>query len=403
MALERQLARWLSAGLITSEQAERIRSHEAEQGRPTLLYAVSTLAGVAIAIGIVSVIAANWDVIPGPVKLGVDLAIISVLSYVFVWREQLGPHWLRDSGLVVLYGAVLGSIALIGQVYQLGGRVELALLTWSVITFPALAHGRSAGLAFVWLLGLELTYFYLWIELTGHGNASEALVASTAPWAPLACLALGRSGWLRRERPAFAGVASALGWLQLLLAASIIVNLYYGSTLDVRLGWPWLGALGSALGTAWLWYGEGRQAGQVHSAPAAQARRWLLTACWACVTVPLLAPHRAWPLLAFLGFLGLWFLVALAAYRSAAPRVLHAATAVMGVRLLVGYIELFGSLLETGVGLIVGGVLALLLTFAWTKQRRKWDRELAGSQPMAAPAAKPEPEPAAPGAEGGPL
>src|SRR5688572_13623523 len=198
MALERQLARWLSAGLITPEQAAGIRRYEAEQSRPTLLYAVSTLAGVAIAIGIVSVIAANWDAIPGHVKIGLDLAIISALSYSFVWREQLGPRWLREAGLLVLYGAVLASIALLGQIYQLGGRTELALLTWSVITFPALLQGRSAGVGLVWLLGLEVTYFYLWLELTDHGTASEALVASTAPWAPLACLALGRSVWLQR-------------------------------------------------------------------------------------------------------------------------------------------------------------------------------------------------------------
>lgn len=383
MALERQLARWLSAGLITSEQAGHIRRFEAEQGRPTLLHAVSTLAGVAIAIGIVSVIAANWDAIPGHVKIGVDLAIVAALSYGFVWRERLGPPWLREAGLVVLYGAVLASIALIGQVYQLGGRLELALLVWSAITFPALAQGRSAGLAFVWLLGLELTYFYLWIELTERGNASEVLVASTAPWAPLACLALGRSRWLQRERPAYAGVARTLGWLQLLLAASIMVNLFYGSTTDTRPGWPWLGALGTALATAWLWYGEGRPAAGHRPAPAVQARRWLLTACCVCVTLPLLAPHGAWPLLGFLGFLGLWSLVALAAYRNGAPRVLHAATAVMGVRLLVGYIELFGSLLETGVGLILGGVLALLLVWIWTRQRRKWDRQLGGGQPPA--------------------
>lgn len=390
MALERQLTRWLSAGLITSEQAAGIRRHEAQQSRPTLLYAVSTLAGVAIAVGIVSVIAANWDAIPGQVKIGLDLAIIAALSYAFVWRDQLGPRWLREAGLIVLYGAVLASIALIGQVYQLGGRIELALLTWSVITFPALALGRSTGVGFVWLLGLEVTYFALWMELTDHGNASEALVAATAPWAPLACLALGRSAWLQRERPAYASVARTLGWLQLLLGASIIVNLFYGSTLELRGGWPWLGGLGTALGTAWLWYGAG-QAGHPQASGAIQAQRWLLIACCASLTLPLLAPHRALPLLAFLGFLSLWFLVALAAYRSGAPRLLHAATAVMGLRLLVGYIELFGSLLETGVGLIVGGLLALLLVWVWTKQRRRWDRELAAQSVPAAAGVHPPP------------
>jgi uncharacterized membrane protein len=376
MALERQLTRWLSAGLITAEQAVRIRHYEAEQSRPTLLYAVSTLAGAAIAIGIVSVIAANWDVIPGYLKIGLDLGVVAALCYAFVWREQLGPRWLREAGLVVLYGAVLASIALVSQVYQLGGKTEHALLLWSVLTFPALALGHSAGLGFVWLLGLETTYYYLWIELAGHGRAAEELVASTAIWAPLLCLAVGRSRWLERVRPAYAGVARTLGWLQLLVGASVLVNLFYGSTLREEPGWHWLGALGTVLGTAWLYHGEG----QGDSARAVQARRWLLMACCASATLPLLLPHGEWPVVAFLGFLLLWFLVALAAYRSAAPRVLHVATAVMGLRLLVGYVELFGSLLETGVGLIVGGVLALLLVWVWTKQRRRWDRQLSAAE-----------------------
>ncbi|MEY4549855.1 MAG: hypothetical protein RL685_6050 [Pseudomonadota bacterium] len=380
MALERQLARWLSAGLISSEQGARIRRFEAEQSRPTLLYAVSTLAGVAIAIGIVSVIAANWDAIPGRAKIGLDLAIIAGLSYAFVWRESLGARWLREAGLVVLYGAVLASIGLIGQVYQLGGNTALALLVWSVITFPALAQGRSASVGFVWLLGLETTYYYLWTQLSEHSRESEPLVVATAYWAPLACLALGRWGWLERERPAYAGVALTLGWLQVLGAASVMVHLFYGSTSYPHQGWHWLGALGSVLGTAWLWYREG----QVASPPALQARRWLLLACCAAATLPLLVPHGEWPLLGFLAFLGLWLLVALAAYRSAAPQLLHLASAVIGLRLLVGYIELFGSLLETGLGLILGGVLALLLTWVWTRQRRKWDRELGASPPASA-------------------
>ncbi len=383
MALERQLARWVSAGLITSEQAGSIRRHESEQSRPVLLYAVSTLAGAAIAIGIVSVIAANWEAIPGRLKIALDLAVIAALSHAVVWREQLGPRWLREAGLVVLYGAVLASIALIGQVYQLGGKTELALLAWSVLTFPALAQGRSAGVAFVWLLGLETTYFYVCAELAGRSHSGDELLASLASWPPLACLALGRSAWLQRERPAYAGVARALGWLQLLLVATVLVNFFYGSTLRMVGGWMWLGALGSVLGTAWLWYEHGRAAGDAQ--PALRARRWLLIACCASVTLPLLVPHGEWPVLAFLGFLGLWLLVALAAYRSAAPRLLHVATAVMGLRLLVGYIELFGSLLETGVGLIVGGLLALLLIWGWTKQRRKWDRELAAAPPALDP------------------
>ena len=49
-------------------------------------------------------------------------------------------------------------------------------------------------------------------------------------------------------------------------------------------------------------------------------------------------------------------------------RAFNALTALIAVRVLVIYFEVFGSLLSTGVGLITGGVLTLLVGWLWQRK-----------------------------------
>jgi uncharacterized membrane protein len=97
--------------------------------------------------------------------------------------------------------------------------------------------------------------------------------------------------------------------------------------------------------------------------------------------VPLSLPHGNIPLAAALSFIALWYLVALTAYRSGQRWTLNYATAAIGVRLLIVYFEVFGSLLDTGLGLVTGGLLTLLLIWLWSRRRRAFER---GSQVLAA-------------------
>ena len=87
-------------------------------------------------------------------------------------------------------------------------------------------------------------------------------------------------------------------------------------------------------------------------------------------------PHGKWPLVAALSFVIVFAGVAFMAHRKGRPALLHLATALIGLRLLVIYFEVFGSLLDTGVGLVLGGLLTLLLTWLWARKRRDFDREL---------------------------
>jgi uncharacterized membrane protein len=371
MGIGRQLRRWTEAGLLEPGQAEHIARFERDRSRPALLYAVVGVAAFAMAIGLLSIVAANWDEIPAALKLGVDLGLLGALGYAVARLQTRGPAWLAEAAIGVLWGLTLASIALVGQVYQQGGDAAHALLAWSVLTALLMSRARSVQLALLWVLGLELTYAVGLVALADVDSAFDGLALAAVYFAPLACLALGRAAWLERLRPQHARVLTTLGWAQLVLLASIGTLAFYERPSFRDASGLWLGVSLSALGSVWL-------AWSTPSDPSGRARRGLIAAAFAVGHLGVLLPHDDWPLAAALGFLLLWSLVALVAHRQGRRNLLHWATAVIGLRLLVVYFEVIGSLLDTGLALLFGGALSLVLAWLWTRQRKQLDRGLSG-------------------------
>jgi uncharacterized membrane protein len=83
-----------------------------------------------------------------------------------------------------------------------------------------------------------------------------------------------------------------------------------------------------------------------------------------------LVPHAPIAMVGALGFVIVWALVAWCGYKAQAMQIVNLATAVIAVRIFVAYIEVFGSMLATGAGLIVSGVLLLALAWLWVRKIR---------------------------------
>ena len=73
----RKIATWHDAGLIDAATRDRLLAYEAAHARPLALWAVFGIGALAIGLGLASVIAANWEDIPGQLRLGVHLALIA--------------------------------------------------------------------------------------------------------------------------------------------------------------------------------------------------------------------------------------------------------------------------------------------------------------------------------------
>jgi len=386
VALEPRLQRWVEVGLLSAEQAERILAFERtdlvahppppllppppiaahhEEHRPTLLYAIAGLGALAIAVGLLSIVAANWDEIPARVKIGVDLGLVAALG-LGVWHwERRGPGWARETAIVVLYALVLASIALIGQVYQLGGKAHEALLAWGLLTALLMSRARSGFAAMVWILGLQATWGTWAVWLADAQNA-EQFALGTVYWVPLVCIAVGRLAPLRRVRPALAGTLTAMGWFELVLCATLGTFAFYEDTARENWSDAYPAALISAIATLSI------AIALLSSLP----ERLLLVACLVLAHVPLFTSPGDLDVVAAATFVALWLLVAWTAHHEGELALLNLATAMIGLRILAIYFEVFGTLLDTGLGLISGGLLTLALVWLWSRKRRQFEREL---------------------------
>ena len=391
MMIERKLRQWQRDGLLDEGAVERILRHEAARARPLGVYAVAGLGAFAVGLGIIAIVAANWDAIDPRVKLACDLVLLAALGASVVAAERRGRsgsppagrrpqenRWLVDAAILIEYGAVLASIGLVSQVYQLGGTTFKALALWSALTAPLVLHGQGVLLATVWLTGLQATAVAGLVEL-GDRTGTEGLAFTLVHVVAVGTVAAGASSWLARVRPLFARVFFNIGVVELALSASFgSLGFYDMAELDLArhpdASWGIAVAVLLSLVLA-------RQVSV--RAPPHVARLAQATLAYALVLA--YAPHflrdpHDLGVLSALAFIALWGLLGWLGYRARMPRVVNLATALLGLRIVIVYFEVFGTLLDTGIGLVVGGALVLGLTALWVRHKRKMDEALSKTQ-----------------------
>ena len=360
MSLDRRLEAWLRAGIIDEETSNRIRAFEDKHKRPTALYALVGLGALAIGIGFVAIVAANWDAIPPAMKLGADLLIGAGLAFGIERGLRRGGGWGAEALLMVYYLFVLASIGLLGQLYQLGSPLHLALGLWSLATLPLLFLTRSRFAGLLWASGLITTY-----------------VANTIPWVE------------RVEESAQLDVALSLGLAlpTLLFVSSLLLRPGSEKAARTFRELAWVLLVGGSFAGSFFWYPETEPkrlvtwgagiAIAVAAVPVffrkslfdkhARLAMVSLMAFALTVVVPLVVPHGRLELvggLVGLAVLGFFAFVAYSISHRAAFGVL---TAVIGIRIVTLYFEVFGSLMSTGLGLLTGGVLTLLVAWLWSR------------------------------------
>ena len=379
MSVQGKLAEWQAAGVLPADVATRILAYEqrGHRQRPYVLYALGGLGALAVATGVLALVASNWDAIPAGVKLGLDVLLVAGVSAGIVRAEARGSAWARETLLVLQYGVVLASIGLIAQVYHLGGKPYEALLAWTALTAFLMSRGRSAVLGAIWVLGLKLTYGVVLGEI-GDARRMEQFAASLAYLAPLVCLGLAGAPAVARARPELARVLAAFGWAELALAGSLgPLGFYADWGRDEPTGLLYAGFGLAAAGTAIVGARLRVDPGDAAGAGARRATQLALGAALLAAFVPFLLPHDERPVAAALAFIAFWATAGWAAHRLRLFHLLNLATAMIGLRILIAYFEVFGSLLSTGLGLITGGLLTLGLAYVWLRKSRDFKRQLA--------------------------
>ncbi len=366
MALDRKLDEWQAAALIDAGTAAAIRAHEAAASRPIALWATVGIGLFALALGIILVVAAGWDMIPVGVKLGVHLAMTAAAAAV-VWQAlRQGRLWLGEAALFVLAALVLAGIALQGQVYQVTSPVWAALAWWALLITPAiLLAGRTRLTAYGWA-GLLAVLALAFAADSGLSNrllaiAADNLPAALPPALILASLLFGSAAFATGAREA--GMALLLGGASLAhFAWAVEVSPSDAGSLAIRLP---LALLVTAAAVV--------LAGRLGRGPALVVRTALVAAALATLLAAAV-PHGdtlGARLFGAFAFFAMWGAIAKVAHDGGWRVLFGIAIGMIAVRLFIVYVELFGGLAYTGFGLIVGGVLLIALTLVWAKIMRR--------------------------------
>ncbi len=368
---ERKLKAWQEAGLIDGATASAIRDWEDKNSRPLGLWALIGLGALAIGLGLVSVIAANWDEIPGTVRLGIHFAAMIGLAGYIWWRTD-GPatktDYFHDAMLFIAGALGLTFFGHIGQVYQTNSPLWQPLLAWLLLFSPLLLlYGRGWPVAAMWMAGVIGTAWAHASEygadraVFGLGSTSDHPqpilywgLISSPPMVVTAFAAIMRG---RSRRPDF--------WRRLEQMAFFVIMVGL-STSIVAHGWgernqaPGIAAIQSlilAVAAIVTWTARKTRSGQATAA--------ILSAGALINIIQAVLPSEQ--ILAALFFMALWGAMAYGAIHAGWRAAFQLAVGVLAVRLIILSFELADDLLGSGVGLILVGLFTLGI--AWIAVR----------------------------------
>jgi uncharacterized membrane protein len=158
--------RWLQVGAISQEQAEYFRADVAsvvsETSGNRFISAITYIGASALSLGVLLLIASNWSGLAREVKLLLAL-LLPVIPLCFAYWQLLISQTPRVLGRAAnILGVVLvgGSLALIGQIYNLEANMQSFFWTWALLTTPfVLVFRRTENVLFAaTIIGVAVTY-----------------------------------------------------------------------------------------------------------------------------------------------------------------------------------------------------------------------------------------------------
>lgn len=366
MTLQGRIERWLEAKVIDRETADRILRFEDEQPSASwVLYGISGLGVVVMLTGLISIIAANWDDISSTTKLVGYFFSLTVLGWLVVRRSGI-PGVVREC-LITAFGLyVLAGIGLVGQIYNLESDGYSAIFFWLTIILPIALLAENRLLSNLWFLGLALALSIWTFDFRGIDGFIDRTFISLG--IPYFILGVGYGlGHLFPEK--FARAGRLWSYAAILLFFAAIGNIAWATgnlhAHRIDLGsWPlvsWTGVACALLGVALR---------------KIQPSKILTYAV--CTTVASSALLILPPLIGEIGkheifgcalFIVAWSGAAAVAAAIHRRRLFDFSAMVIGIRFIVVYFEVFGSLAATGIGLILSGGVILGIAYMWHRYR----------------------------------
>ncbi len=268
-SIQNDIEELLREGLIDQATGDAISQYYQQKPKPDnssrLNLAFGILGATLVGLGIILIVAHNWDNLSRQVKTVFALlpAIIgqAACCYALMKRND-SPMW-KEGASVFLVFALGAGIALISQIYNLPGSMDSFFLTWSLMVLPLIYVMNSSFTGLLFLMGINL------YRVNHNLPRNEVSLETLWYWLPLLA-ALPHYIQLLRQKPnsniiAFFNWILAIGflfaivgrigsqeWLVPLIFCAIFSSLYILGQLPtfkrsslVRNAYQAIGSLGS--------------------------------------------------------------------------------------------------------------------------------------------------------------
>lgn len=149
-------------GVISEEIAKSIRNYylSKEPSSISRLYLVFGILGaLSIGLGLILIIAHNWDDFSRSSKTIFSffpLLLGQILGGFTLLKRSSSQVW-RETSSIIIFFSVGASMALISQIYNMGGDFNVFMLTWMMLSLPLVYILQSSVTSLFYLIGL--TYY----------------------------------------------------------------------------------------------------------------------------------------------------------------------------------------------------------------------------------------------------
>jgi uncharacterized membrane protein len=361
--IDKKLQQWQQAGLISEDQKDKIQKFEDEQ--PTqnwILYGFLGLGAVIILVGVISLIAANWKAIPSWLKLSTHFGLFAFFIWLTHRLFEQGKELYYEVSLTFLMLYSFASIGLVSQIYHTGGQLYQAGLLWSFMNFGFLFLTKHKVIPSIWagVFFSSLTV-YCWADPTFEALYRRNLLPLFLGL-PFFCFGFTflfkKYGGEYAVTNVFRKICFVIGVIGLMAVESNVSYLFQKQYLI------------NAFLPSYLLMGAGIFA-LAKSDQYRTSQKKLLT-----LLISLYALSMHLPVLRinqefFVAALTIAILILAAIYMGSLKykKLFETFLIFVFLRVFILYLQALGGLAQTGIGLIVSGLIMIGMVLLWQKNR----------------------------------
>jgi uncharacterized membrane protein len=178
MKLQKEISELLTAGVINQETAEKIENYYLTKAGPPqnkLVIVFGILGALLVSLGIILILAHNWDELSRSVKTGIafiPLVLGQLICFYALWKKENSTAW-HEGGSTFLIISIGACISLISQIYNIPGDLAPFLLTWIVLSLPVIYVMKSSVASMLYLIGI--TFYACEVGYWGNNHTESYL------------------------------------------------------------------------------------------------------------------------------------------------------------------------------------------------------------------------------------